>query len=55
MEGESLENCKFATKKALVLGSEGYGISKRARLTHLVKDRSQIGGCTEAFNSPLNC
>jgi 23S rRNA (guanosine2251-2'-O)-methyltransferase len=32
MEGESLENCKFATKKALVLGSEGYGISKRARL-----------------------
>jgi len=31
MEGENLENCKFETKKALVLGSEGEGISKRAR------------------------
>ncbi len=31
MDGEDLENCKFNSKRALVLGSEGDGISKRAK------------------------
>jgi len=31
MEGKNLENCKFENRKVLVLGSEGDGISKRAR------------------------
>jgi len=31
MEGEDLESCKFNSKRALVLGSEGEGISRRAK------------------------
>ena len=31
MEGVNLESCKFKNRKALILGSEGEGISKRAR------------------------
>jgi len=31
MVGESLDSCSFAGKKVLVLGSEGKGISKRAK------------------------
>jgi len=31
MDGESLDKCQFSEKKVLVLGSEGVGLSKRAK------------------------
>jgi len=31
MDGESLDKCQFSEKKVLVLGSEGKGLSKRAK------------------------
>ena len=31
MEGVNIDLCKFSNKKVLILGSEGEGISKRAK------------------------